>query len=632
MPKRDEQSGFTLLLFVIVLLGIGGTVLAGYMENISKQVSKSRNQHNKDVLEQAKQALLMYAYRYPSIAGRGPGRLPCPDTNNTGTPNPPCQGLDIVGRFPWDANGMDFNDVRDSDGERLWYAVSNTFDNNLPATVINSDSVGTITLFDQNGNLIYDGAVAGIAAVIIAPGAQINNQDRSVANADDPEGTVADTDPGIVDPANYLDAFNGFDNSAFADGGNLNADGFILGPVFNPAQNSFVINDQIVVITTRELVDVAEKSVLDTYKRAINGYRINTSGIYPWLDDFTTTDLTVYDADINTIHGRVPAVFEIYFSGNPIPAYNSDTRFRFIPANTTAVNLPHTIEYLPAPDHPQVSFNAGGNLVTSLDSSAATVTLYFWDGHETNTDANSPNDGVFELCEGTVALDTLNPEDNCNRTAAGTFKFTNGVLDPGDDTSDVWLQVYRLDIILDSGIGRFTLPQARFEAGVALSYSAADAFDHAYVYGTYNDNGGQWSVDWEYDLDFRSGFDIMENDSLDDMQAGVVYYPELPVWALDNEWHRGVQMVIDDDFAPSGSNANCTDTPPCLTLNNMGGVNNDLVSMLILAGEGTDLIDDGVANFQDDLEAIFEPENDFSNVTFVRRVGNDSVLVLQPEP
>ena len=50
---------------------------------------------------------------------------------------------------------------------------------------INSDSTGTISIFDQTGNLLYDGATNGVAAVIIAPGSAINNQDRSIANGDE---------------------------------------------------------------------------------------------------------------------------------------------------------------------------------------------------------------------------------------------------------------------------------------------------------------------------------------------------------------------------------------------------------------------------------------------------------------
>jgi hypothetical protein len=62
---------------------------------------------------------------------------------------------------------MQFYDVRDASNERLWYAVSQNFAN-PDLDVINSDTLGTITIHDQTGSVIYDGSVAGVAAVIIA--------------------------------------------------------------------------------------------------------------------------------------------------------------------------------------------------------------------------------------------------------------------------------------------------------------------------------------------------------------------------------------------------------------------------------------------------------------------------------
>lgn len=167
---------------VLMLMGIGGVVAVGFTQGAKQELDNQRLLHNKRVLEEAKQALLMYAYRYPETAlafngsDRGPGRLPCPDNDNNGTPdtfnNCIDTGVAVVGRFPWAANGMDFYDIRDASGQRLWYAVSQNFNNFDAFDIINSDSAtfGTITVHDQTGELLYDGSAAGIAAVIIAPG------------------------------------------------------------------------------------------------------------------------------------------------------------------------------------------------------------------------------------------------------------------------------------------------------------------------------------------------------------------------------------------------------------------------------------------------------------------------------
>ncbi|MCP4996515.1 MAG: type II secretion system protein, partial [Gammaproteobacteria bacterium] len=187
LSARKHQSGFALLIFMVVLMGIGGVLLSGFSKQSLKEVEKKRFDHNRQVLEEAKQALLMYAYNYPVIKQRGPGRLPCPDMDNNGTAesSSPCKSnTALVGRLPWDNPDLNFYDAKDADGERLWYAVSETFDYG-PGTSINSDSAGTITIFDQAGNLLYDGSANGVAAVIIAPGAPVNGQDRSISNGDD---------------------------------------------------------------------------------------------------------------------------------------------------------------------------------------------------------------------------------------------------------------------------------------------------------------------------------------------------------------------------------------------------------------------------------------------------------------
>jgi len=244
------QNGIALLIFVVVLMGIGGFVLVGYGQGVLKQVEVKKFEHNTRVLKEAKQALLQYAYNYPKFNSEGPGRLPCPAPDNTGLTGVLTLALcQSVGRLPWAESEMSFYDARDADGEQLWYAVSENFYNLGGGAIINSDSEGTITLVDQSENIIYDGNGAGIAAIIIAPGPEMAGQDRN-----------ADPD----DPANFLDSFNGFDNAVFTNGeSDTNDDGFILGPVFDQGQNINAVNDQMIVITAAEVIEMAEKPQKD---------------------------------------------------------------------------------------------------------------------------------------------------------------------------------------------------------------------------------------------------------------------------------------------------------------------------------------------------------------------------------
>ena len=357
------------MIFLVMIMGIGGFVLVGYSQGILKQVEASKIKHNQRVLNEAKQALLLYAHNYPEHnPGRGPGRLPCPDTDNNGSPNPSfncISGTPIVGRFPWNDVDINFYDARDSSGERLWYAVSKHFANQISpsaADVINSDTTGTITLVDQSQNIIYDGAVAGIAAIIIAPGPVISRDedDDGIYEYSQVRGTAAERD----DPRNYLDTLNTFDNSVFLNLGNNPPDGFILGPVreldpASPAVNTIVVNDQMIVITAAEVIEMAEKATLQAYRKALNDYLnvavgcfdnsippllgIETTeadciltgppwrwiNVYPWLYNYVNVpdvpglsnyypaDSAGFATELATNldnFGRIPSIFDDYFT------------------------------------------------------------------------------------------------------------------------------------------------------------------------------------------------------------------------------------------------------------------------------------------------------------------------------
>ena len=633
MKKIDNnaQSGYMLVLFLLVLMTIGGVVIAGYTQEARQDSEQSRYEHNQRLLEEAKQALLMYAYNYPiDNPGRGPGRLPCPDTDVVidaiPNPVPDCidGGVAVVGRLPNldpDLNLYSNLTTRrtDASGEDLWYAVSPAFANlKAGLDVINSNSAGTITLFDQSGNIVFDGAAGnGIAAVIIAPGpiTRRDEDDNGSYEFTQLRGTPGQRN----DPRNYLDtAPGGFDNRQFNNGGNNNIDGFILGPIFDPNVSDWMLNDQMIVITADEVIAMARQSVLDTYQDAINSYLNNTGGIYPWLDDFATIAtvpdlLTNFDADFNIFKGRVPAVFSSYFTGDAVDAYASGTKIRLeLPVSAPAPG--GVIIHTPPPALTDVSFDASGDLVTSLNS-PFTVTRYFWDGHPTQADT-LPMDGVWEMCPVVT-----NDEEDCNQDDFGGYI--------GGSASDVWLQIYKVTITLNSGAGTLEFPDTELISAGPHAYIPATGTEQAYVFGNYRDSvSTNITISWEFDSDFWSNFDNLAFGNLNEAAVGVVYYPELPAWALSDQWHHSVQMAIAEDYKPDGNNADCT-VNGCLTVANLGGVNNDKISLLVIADQIDNLADNGAAGFLDDLTAQFEAENDTTNLIYDRRAGNDAVLVLQ---
>jgi hypothetical protein len=278
-PCFRKQAGYALILVVLGLMGIGGVVLAGFTQQAKEDVYEQRYEHNKRVLEQAKQALLMFAYNYPATNGGGPGRLLCPDEDNDGNTDNP-SGCNQIGRFPYLDARLNTHRLLDASGETLWYAVSDAFDNVAGGGVINSDTTGTITVLDQSGDILYDGDGAGIAAILIAPGAIVRRDENNDGNYE--YAQVRATAIQRQDPRNYLDtlfvqgagANNEFDNSVFTDSeSDTNDDGFILGPIFDFDEGEIVINDQAVIITAEEVIAMAEKAVLETYRDAIVDYQ-----------------------------------------------------------------------------------------------------------------------------------------------------------------------------------------------------------------------------------------------------------------------------------------------------------------------------------------------------------------------
>jgi hypothetical protein len=181
---RTRQCGYGLLLALVILV-LGS--LYGLTRGLSQATAQTKHDdHDQAVLRQARDALIAYAARRPTR----PGGLPCPDLNDNGVMggNHPTNGAwnvaeafgnacDVpqnrTGRLPWAT--LELPDLRDSTGERLWYAMSNNF-RNIAANPINSDTRGQLTitgLAPQNE----------VIAIVFAPGAALAGQVRTRATA-----------------------------------------------------------------------------------------------------------------------------------------------------------------------------------------------------------------------------------------------------------------------------------------------------------------------------------------------------------------------------------------------------------------------------------------------------------------
>ncbi len=665
-----NQGGVALIMFVLMLMGVGGILFVGYSQGLLKQVELSKFEHNTRVLNEAKQALLMYAYRYPTTAlvfngtSRGPGRLPCPDTNNSGTPNSSsfCINIDaLVGRFPWNANGMEFYDAKGAEGESLWYAVSRNFANTGPPK-INSDTDGTITLVDQSGKIIYDGNGAGIAAIIIAPGPEMAGQNRI---------------GGPNDPANFLDSFNGFDNAVFNNGeSDTNDDGFILGPVFDQGQNIIVINDQMIVITAAEVIEMAEKATLQAYRKSINDYLALTGGVYPWLYNYITAcfgetpsgsgiteaicisnsgvwrgpigigDLTTLypaHADFNDEityeldnFGRIPSIFNTYFSdtdSQPIESKLNGSLSMTYPITPTPVassssgifyfnDGAQTFNFQTANKLTNVKFVdlGGGNArltgTVIAPPQSFTDVIYFWDYEDDPT-------GIWTMCPGLNQLSDCDVDDDDYEILRVflTLNFNIGAVN--------------FDYTSAPGVAPVVAASSSSHASITAIFNGADVISSSLPLSAFYQIDDDWDEGDSFDVE-ESGTMDLTNLVLSQLTLGMRYYPVLPDWAFDNGWHDSIMMAYAQDYRPDTPVVPCTEGTDCIQINNLAGNNDNKISILTIAGQH-DWVDDGAPGFSDDVGDVFDVENadildiDGTEYLFDRLEpgGNDKILVIE---
>src|SRR3954469_8852362 len=255
-----RERGAILLLATLILVTAIGFVFAMALGSPASEAMRMRTTER--ALAQAREALLAYAADRPINTIVGPGYLPCPDLDNDGWAEPTCGSLsgdsgqqERLARLPWKTLGLP--DLRDGDGERLWYAVSTRYKGllNCAASAACVDmtpasAAGTITVRAQSGFLVHDGTGAsGAVAVVLAPGEPLERaepggsrlQRRLCDRGDcDDAGTCVATPPqraGPCDPRNFLDvaigaAYSDEDNADFVDrsdesGRTRNGNGFI---------------------------------------------------------------------------------------------------------------------------------------------------------------------------------------------------------------------------------------------------------------------------------------------------------------------------------------------------------------------------------------------------------------------
>lgn len=252
--SRIRQRGVAaLLILFLIVIGTAGVLIQ--VLNIRQQ-QQNRDRVTAEALAQAKAALIAWSIGpEPSR----PGTLPCPAANELGSQAGSCSvgGGTTLGRLPWKTLGID--DLRDADGEQLWYALSNNFRRTgLTNAAINSDTAGNLLLYASDGMTLISKPGEELAAIVFSPGPPLSGQDRAA-------GTNTAT--------NYLE-------SAYS-GNNANAAGpFVTGPVKDNAGN-ILANDRALGISARELISASEKRALNEAQKALARFAIANGGKYP---------------------------------------------------------------------------------------------------------------------------------------------------------------------------------------------------------------------------------------------------------------------------------------------------------------------------------------------------------------
>ena len=256
-----RQRGQAALIAVLLVLGIATTVLI-YTLATPARITIENDQKTAAALAQAKEALIGYA-----TADNRPGSLPCPDVTNNGSAGTPfptdCPGYITgntvyVGRLPWRTLGLP--DLRDGNGERLWYAVSREFARN-PACGGTPSGANCPLNSDTSGQIVISGGSSEVIAIVFSPGAVVlDSQVRDTANEN-----VA---------SNYLE------------GGNEN--GATTSIFFTSSAVSF--NDKLLLVTREALFPPVELRVARELRLLLRNYYEGTptpnNRYYPFAAPF----------------------------------------------------------------------------------------------------------------------------------------------------------------------------------------------------------------------------------------------------------------------------------------------------------------------------------------------------------
>lgn len=280
---RSKQRGAAMMVMLVIMIMGSAAFLVSALNSASIQIE--RDKKTADALAQAKEALIGYAVSRGSLAGNPrPGDFPCPDINAPGSANYGSQSgsclAGAIGRLPWKTLGID--EPLDGYGETLWYAIDGAFrkknDNPNP---LNSDTRASMQVYERDGNTLATPSGSEAVAIIFSPGTTLLGQQRGTAV----QQTTASNYLDSVTPPTVTTARN-----------NATTNGSFIRGIIKNSNGDLMLNDTLMVITTRDLMPLVEKRVAAEVKTILANY-FSANGYYPYPAKYN--DAGCLDVDQN---------------------------------------------------------------------------------------------------------------------------------------------------------------------------------------------------------------------------------------------------------------------------------------------------------------------------------------------
>jgi hypothetical protein len=297
------------MIAIMALLLMGAAyVLLGSLSAASLRVDRDRV--TREAMLKAKEALIGYAVSDPNR----PGELPCPDVNDDGkvivaedTVGSACASL--VGRLPWSTLGLP--DLRDGNGERLWYALSDDFHANGNVALNSDTAYRTVPVLHSSLTIAGTQAAANVVAIVFSAGAPLQRADgvsqvRGCTQGVNCDATSKCTPPASLtpkcNPVNFLDAVGGVDNAVPTT------------TTFISSIESASFNDRLLPVLSDDIMSLVQKRAgrqiaqhlrdhFDAWQTTLNV--VGTKAFYPWAAPFA--DPTTSQAGTSgTLYGMAP--------------------------------------------------------------------------------------------------------------------------------------------------------------------------------------------------------------------------------------------------------------------------------------------------------------------------------------